>query len=145
MGSCGSTLATQRRISDERLADFPMRNSGGSSSSSSSSSSSRRRGSRWAVVREHRSRFYIFRKCIVMLIMWHKYGKLWFWIISFLLFNFLAFFFSFFFSFWLNICIYTYTSDLYIHGFLSLSYSNMEGVHLSFMHIQWLRCSHANV
>ncbi|KVI02960.1 DVL-like protein [Cynara cardunculus var. scolymus] len=29
-----------------------------------------------AAVREKRSRFYIVRKCIVMLVFWHKYGKI---------------------------------------------------------------------
>ncbi|URD90693.1 DVL family [Musa troglodytarum] len=28
-----------------------------------------------AVAREHRSRFYILRRCVVMLLCWHKYGK----------------------------------------------------------------------
>lgn len=28
-----------------------------------------------SIVREKRSRFYIVRKCIVMLLCWHKYGK----------------------------------------------------------------------
>lgn len=38
----------------------------------------RRSGARClAVVREKRSRFYIVRRCVVMLIFWHKYGKIW--------------------------------------------------------------------
>lgn len=28
-----------------------------------------------AVAKEHRSRFYIFRRCLVMLLCWPKYGK----------------------------------------------------------------------
>ncbi|MFS8033872.1 hypothetical protein Hanom_Chr17g01574631 [Helianthus anomalus] len=37
----------------------------------------RRSGNRClAVVREKRSRIYIVRKCVVMLIFWHKYGKI---------------------------------------------------------------------
>ena len=29
-----------------------------------------------AVAREQRSRFYIFRRCVAMLICWHKYKKI---------------------------------------------------------------------
>ncbi|CAA7403536.1 unnamed protein product [Spirodela intermedia] len=28
-----------------------------------------------AVAKEQRSRFYIIRRCVVMLLCWHKYGK----------------------------------------------------------------------
>ncbi|KAK8944173.1 hypothetical protein KSP39_PZI008408 [Platanthera zijinensis] len=28
-----------------------------------------------AAAREHRSRLYILRRCVVMLLCWHKYGK----------------------------------------------------------------------
>ncbi|WOK98801.1 hypothetical protein Cni_G07513 [Canna indica] len=45
-------------------------------------SAGRRRGERaagktgcLAVAKEHRSRFYIMRKCVVMLLCWNKYGK----------------------------------------------------------------------
>ncbi|KAL3723676.1 hypothetical protein ACJRO7_035789 [Eucalyptus globulus] len=34
------------------------------------------KGGCWAMVREQKSRFYIARRCIVMLLCWHIYGKL---------------------------------------------------------------------
>ncbi|PRQ47302.1 hypothetical protein RchiOBHm_Chr2g0098221 [Rosa chinensis] len=34
-----------------------------------------RRGCLSINVREKRSRFYIVRKCVIMLLCWHKYGK----------------------------------------------------------------------
>ncbi|XP_021274878.1 uncharacterized protein LOC110409752 [Herrania umbratica] len=39
-----------------------------------SSESERMRGC-LAMVKEQRSRFYIARRCLVMLLCWHKYGK----------------------------------------------------------------------
>ncbi|KAF8043379.1 hypothetical protein BT93_A1654 [Corymbia citriodora subsp. variegata] len=42
--------------------------------SSSASPGGPGRGGCWAMVREQRSRFYIARRCIVMLLCWHKYG-----------------------------------------------------------------------
>ncbi|KAJ7550716.1 hypothetical protein O6H91_07G114100 [Diphasiastrum complanatum] len=53
-----------------------------SSSSLSSNPSCRSRTKRldssrriYALMKEQRSRFYILRRCIVMLLCWHKYGK----------------------------------------------------------------------
>ncbi|PIA35543.1 hypothetical protein AQUCO_03500121v1 [Aquilegia coerulea] len=62
MGQCTSTRSKESK----RWSDV--------SSTTSSSSSSEKRG--WlALVRERRSRFYIVRRCVVMLLCWHKYGK----------------------------------------------------------------------
>ncbi|BFG39367.1 hypothetical protein CerSpe_256410 [Prunus speciosa] len=53
---------------------------GGSSSSSSSGGGGGGGGCAvrqgcWSMIREKRSRFYIVRRCVVMLLCWHKYGK----------------------------------------------------------------------
>ncbi|CAN6698870.1 unnamed protein product [Malus baccata var. baccata] len=57
---------------------------GGSSSCSSSGGSGGGGGGAgcavgqgcWSMIREKRSRFYIARRCVVMLLCWQKYGKI---------------------------------------------------------------------
>ncbi|EOX90732.1 ROTUNDIFOLIA like 6, putative [Theobroma cacao] len=63
MGQCASRAAATGR---EHWNDC--------SCSVVSSESERMRGC-LAMVKERRSRFYIARRCLVMLLCWHKYGK----------------------------------------------------------------------
>ncbi|XWS45614.1 hypothetical protein CRYUN_Cryun15aG0151400 [Craigia yunnanensis] len=60
MGQCASRADRERKNwDDSRLSSVP---------------SERLQGC-LAMVKEQRSRFYIPRRCLVMLLCWHKYGK----------------------------------------------------------------------
>ncbi|RYQ81183.1 hypothetical protein S83_014646 [Arachis hypogaea] len=63
MGQCAS-----RRTNNNN------NNNGGISGGGGYVHSERHQGC-FAMVKEHKSRFYIARRCIVMLLCWHKYGK----------------------------------------------------------------------
>lgn len=79
MGQCASRGGTSHR------------GGGGRRRGDSASDYIPRRHGCFGIIKEYKSRFYIARKCVVMLICWHKYGKYIYWVEIFHIFFFVLF------------------------------------------------------